>query len=236
MLRGLWLVGVAAAVVLFVVGCSSEDPWEAYVEQVNKGGGEMKTGQPLDVNDEAARQEFEQAKSITCQMSKEDLMGLKALGSMSGPEAAKRAANQMGALWEFACDKGYDPEMYQPEKAAGIDEIEPPPMDDFPSASPEESTPEPAAPESSPELPDVADDPLWPSWPGTVYTYGDCDPALVDWQLQMNTYGYDFQGTGCYAEETEEAVLDLQEANSLPTSGKLGPETWDAAWAGVPPG
>ncbi|GAA1216466.1 hypothetical protein [Prauserella alba] len=44
---------------------------------------------------------------------------------------------------------------------------------------------------------------------GTVYAFGDCDPALVDWQLQMNTYGYDFQGTGCYYRESRAAVLDL---------------------------
>lgn len=108
------IAAVFAAATLFTLAGCGQDPWESYVEQVNKGGGEMKTGQPVDVNDEAAKQEFEQAKSITCQMSKEDLMGMKALGSMAGPEAAKRTANQMGALWEFACDKGHDPEMYQP--------------------------------------------------------------------------------------------------------------------------
>lgn len=74
-----------------------------------------------------------------------------------------------------------------------------------------------------------------PAWPGKVWTYGDCDPALKKWQLQMNRYGYGFQGTGCYLEKTRAAVLDLQRANGLTPSGKLGPRTWQAAWDGSAP-
>lgn len=32
----------------------------------------------------------------------------------------------------------------------------------------------------------------------------------------MNTYGYNFTGTGCYGDTTRRAVLDLQRANQLP--------------------
>jgi len=74
-----------------------------------------------------------------------------------------------------------------------------------------------------------------PPWPGKVFQYGDCDAALRTFQLRMNTYGYDFQGSGCYREETRTAVLALQRANGIKDSGLLGPKTWTAAWKGKPP-
>jgi hypothetical protein len=74
-----------------------------------------------------------------------------------------------------------------------------------------------------------------PPWPGKVYNYGDCDPALRAWQLRMNVYGYSFEGTGCYFDKTKAAVLALQQANGIRTSGLLGPKTWHAAWEGTPP-
>lgn len=70
-----------------------------------------------------------------------------------------------------------------------------------------------------------------PPWPGKVFQYGDCDPALSAWQLRMNVYGYDFKGTGCYYAETQRAVLDLQRKHGINDSGKLGPKTWAAAWS-----
>jgi resuscitation-promoting factor RpfA len=74
-----------------------------------------------------------------------------------------------------------------------------------------------------------------PPWPGRTFQYGDCDPALRTFQLRMNVYGYDFQGTGCYRDETRVAVLALQRANGIKDSGILGPKTWTAAWQGKPP-
>ncbi len=74
-----------------------------------------------------------------------------------------------------------------------------------------------------------------PPWPGRVFAYGDCHPALRTFQLRMNVYGYDFQGTGCYRDETRVAVLALQRANGIKDSGLLGPKTWTAAWQGKPP-
>lgn len=74
-----------------------------------------------------------------------------------------------------------------------------------------------------------------PPWPGRSFTYGDCDPALRTFQLRMNAYGYHFQGTGCYRDETRAAVLALQRANGIKDSGILGPKTWTAAWQGKPP-
>jgi len=74
-----------------------------------------------------------------------------------------------------------------------------------------------------------------PPWPGKVFAYGDCDPALRTFQLRMNTYGYHFQGTGCYYAETKQAVLALQRANGIKDSGLLGPKTWTAAWQGNRP-
>lgn len=69
-----------------------------------------------------------------------------------------------------------------------------------------------------------------PPWPGVVYRYGDCAPALRIWQLRMNAHGYDFVGTGCYQDKTRVAVLDLQRRHGLDPSGQLGPQTWRAAW------
>jgi hypothetical protein len=74
-----------------------------------------------------------------------------------------------------------------------------------------------------------------PKWPGVVYAYGDCAPALRAFQLRMNAYGYDFDGTGCYYAKTRKAVLDLQRANGIKASGRLGPKTWTAAWKGKAP-
>src|SRR4051794_9858210 len=74
-----------------------------------------------------------------------------------------------------------------------------------------------------------------PPWPGVVYGYGDCAAPLQAFQLWMNKFGYDFQGTGCYYAETRAAVLALQRANGIKTSGLLGPKTWRAAWKGKPP-
>ncbi|GAA4019440.1 transglycosylase family protein [Allokutzneria multivorans] len=81
----------------------------------------------------------------------------------------------------------------------------------------------------------IGNHPAFPPWPGKVYDYGDCDPALRAWQLRMNAFGYKFQGTGCYYAETKDAVLALQRANGIKDSGLLGPKTWDAAWNGKRP-
>ncbi|MGB3443274.1 MAG: transglycosylase family protein [Actinophytocola sp.] len=74
-----------------------------------------------------------------------------------------------------------------------------------------------------------------PPWPGKVFQYGDCHRALRTFQLRMNAFGYDFQGTGCYRDETRTAVFALQRANGIKDSGLLGPKTWTAAWRGQPP-
>lgn len=73
------------------------------------------------------------------------------------------------------------------------------------------------------------------AWPGRVYQPGDCATELKAWQLRMNAYGYGFVGTGCYGNKTSQAVLALQAANGIKTSGLLGPKTWQAAWTGTPP-
>jgi hypothetical protein len=74
-----------------------------------------------------------------------------------------------------------------------------------------------------------------PAWPGVVYAYGDCAPALKTFQVRMNAFGYGFEGTGCYYQKTQQAVLDLQRANGINDSGRLGPKTWNAAWKGAAP-
>jgi hypothetical protein len=74
-----------------------------------------------------------------------------------------------------------------------------------------------------------------PAWPGVVYAYGDCAPALRTWQLRMNAQGFHFDGTGCYLAKTKTAVIALQRANHINPSGRLGPQTWQAAWLGTTP-
>lgn len=79
--------------------------------------------------------------------------------------------------------------------------------------------------------------PTMPPWPGVVYAFGDCAPALRQFQLRMNAFdlGYTFRGSGCYREQTRTAVLALQRANGIKDSGRLGPKTWKAAWKGTAP-
>ncbi|WP_214406034.1 transglycosylase family protein [Pseudonocardia lacus] len=69
-----------------------------------------------------------------------------------------------------------------------------------------------------------------PRWPGVVFAFGDCDPALRVWQLRMGERGYPLTGTGCYRERTRAAVLDIQRRYGINPSGRLGPQTWRAAW------
>ena len=90
-------------------------------------------------------------------------------------------------------------------------------------------------PAPAPIPPPPAAPPAMAAWPGLVYAYGDCAPALRTFQLRMNAYGYGFQGTGCYYGKTQQAVLDLQRANGINDSGRLGPKTWKAAWQGNAP-
>lgn len=69
-----------------------------------------------------------------------------------------------------------------------------------------------------------------PAWPGEVFAFGDCHPALRVWQLRMKERGYAFAGTGCYRELTRAAVLEVQREYGINPSGRLGPQTWRAAW------
>jgi len=89
------------------------------------------------------------------------------------------------------------------------------------------------APQPTPPAPPVPTGK--PPWPQLVYAYGDCAPALRTFQLRMNAFGYGFVGTGCYYDKTRQAVLDLQRANGINDSGRLGPKTWKAAWEGRAP-
>jgi resuscitation-promoting factor RpfA len=84
------------------------------------------------------------------------------------------------------------------------------------------------------EGPDRAPDGTNPKWPGKVFQPGDCDSSLRTWQLRMNAWGYDFDGTGCYGEETRRAAIALQRRHHLPETGRLGPRTWQAAWETPP--
>jgi hypothetical protein len=74
-----------------------------------------------------------------------------------------------------------------------------------------------------------------PTWPGVIYNYGDCAPALRTWQLRMNAYGFAFDGTGCYYAKTKAAVAAIQQANGLTQDGQIGADTWRAAWEGKAP-
>jgi resuscitation-promoting factor RpfA len=91
------------------------------------------------------------------------------------------------------------------------------------------------APAPSPKPPTPPKPGGMPAWPGVVFDYGDCHQALRAWQVRMNRYGYDFEGSGCYYAETRTAVLALQRANGIKASGLLGPKTWQAAWQGKRP-
>ncbi len=124
-----------------------------------------------------------------------------------------------------------------------------------PSGSPSPSpSPSPSSPSRSPSLSSLSSsssslspslspsdagrsrsDASPPPWPGVAFAPGVCDPRLRAWQLQMNTYGYNFTGTGCYGDITRSAVLDLQRANHLPETPPITQATWLAAWTGTSP-
>ncbi|RZQ66051.1 transglycosylase family protein [Amycolatopsis suaedae] len=91
------------------------------------------------------------------------------------------------------------------------------------------------APKPVPPPAPIPPDGAAPPWPGVVYAPGDCAPSLRTFQLRMNKFGYGFTGTGCYHDKTRQAVLDLQRANGINDSGRLGPKTWKAAWEGKKP-
>jgi len=103
------------------------------------------------------------------------------------------------------------------------------------SGSPSASSPVSPSPSPSPGAGLSRSDASPPPWPGVAFAPGGCDPRLRAWQLQMNTYGYNFTGTGCYGDITRGAVLDLQRANHLPETSPLTQATWLAAWTGTSP-
>ena len=74
-----------------------------------------------------------------------------------------------------------------------------------------------------------------PAWAGHPFTYGQCDPTIKAFQLQMNQrgYHYTFQATGCYVTKTREAVRDVQLANGLTPRDRLDKATWTAAFSGI---
>ncbi len=78
--------------------------------------------------------------------------------------------------------------------------------------------------------------PTWRSVGGTGFP-STASPAEQDYRalILYRQRGYGFTGTGCYGAKTATAVLDLQRANGITTSGLLGPKTWAAAWTGTAP-
>ena len=115
---------------------------------------------------------------------------------------------------------------WQPWECAGILGLQP--EDDADSGRPPSTAD--AAYMRPPEEPDRVPDGAGPKWPGKVFQPGDCDSTLRAWQLRMNAWGYDFDGTGCYGEQTGRAAIALQRRHHLPETGRLGPRTWHAAW------
>jgi hypothetical protein len=155
-----------------------------------------------------------------------DLPTWHSVGGTGLPSDAGRAEQDYRALYLYRM-RGW-----QPWECAGMRNLVPdrdaasklvPDRDEAAYMAPDAP---PAAPAEQPPSGAV------PAWPGVVYAYGDCAPALRVWQLRMNEHGYDFTGTGCYADRTRAAVLDLQRERGINPSGRLGPQTWRAAWAG----
>jgi resuscitation-promoting factor RpfA len=151
-----------------------------------------------------------------------DLSTWRSVGGSGLPSDASQAEQDYRALYLYRM-RGW-----QPWECAGMRDLQPD-ADASSGQVPDRSDSRYMAPHGSGSGSGV------PAWPGRVYQPGDCAAELKAWQLQMNAYGYDFVGTGCYGDKTSQAVQDLQAANGLPTSGLLGSKTWQAAWTGTAP-
>jgi hypothetical protein len=147
-----------------------------------------------------------------------DVATWRSVGGSGLPSDASPAEQDYRALYLYRM-RGW-----QPWECAGMRDLQPDP-DARSKRAPERSESLYMAPGGS----------RVPVWPGRVYQPGDCATELKAWQLRMNAFGYGFVGTGCYGDKTSQAVLDLQAANGLTTSGLLGPKTWQAAWKGAAP-
>lgn len=65
------------------------------------------------------------------------------------------------------------------------------------------------------------------------FSFGDNDPAVKAWQLQMRSRGAPLTGTGLFGADTLAVVKRVQQVNHLGVTGLLGPETWKMAWLGA---
>lgn len=74
--------------------------------------------------------------------------------------------------------------------------------------------------------------PKAPAWPGTYYVKGMSSYKIVAWQKQMAKRGAKFDGSGYFGTYTQAVVDRIQKLNGIPNSGRIGPETWAAAWTG----
>ncbi|MDV6014012.1 transglycosylase family protein [Haloechinothrix sp. LS1_15] len=167
-----------------------------------------------------------------------DLPTWRSVGGKGRPDRASPAEQDYRALYLYRM-RGWQPWECANEHFLDLQEDADARSGVVPSYEDSAYIGDPNAPQPEPRPPyepDTGPDTM-PPWPGVVYTYGDCATALRDFQLRMNAYDfpYTFSGSGCYYDQTEEAVLAVQRANGINDSGKLGPETWRAAWEGNPP-
>lgn len=74
-----------------------------------------------------------------------------------------------------------------------------------------------------------------PAWPGTYYVQGMKSTGIATWQKQMVKRGATqlAPGTGQFGALTAAVVAQVQAQNGIPRSGRIGPQTWAAAWNGA---
>lgn len=64
--------------------------------------------------------------------------------------------------------------------------------------------------------------------PGDIVN--DCSQGLKDFQQQLRKRGYNIKADGKFGDETEKATKNLQRLAGLTQDGKIGPDTWYAAY------
>lgn len=64
--------------------------------------------------------------------------------------------------------------------------------------------------------------------PGDITDNGS--KGLKDFQKQLNARGYSLKADGLFGDKTEAAAKNLQRLAGLTQDGKIGPDTWYAAW------
>jgi len=204
----------AATGLLLTSGVASADPsaadWEALRQCESTGRYDINTG-----NGYYGAYQF-------------DLSTWRSVGGSGRPDQATPAEQDYRALYLYRM-RGWQP--WTCARIAGLSEDGDARSKNVPTYGGGSNTPAPPPPPpSAPSAPAPATPSGVPAYPGRIFTEGVTSDALVAWQKQMGARGFGLTGTGFYGALTKSAVISLQQQAGLEVDGKIGRNTWNAAW------